>query len=195
MSQITGVPQRLLLVLSLVLAGGVLSATPVLAEGISAGSAAFRPDGWVRYHSYHYHHGKLVDPSEWTGDDVYNSTGKHQTAKQRHIAAEPLTGNYDVFQMTIQNDGPTDQFRVSALGTGDWVVKYFRGTTNITPKIVGGSYLTRSLGPGESVVIKVKVWIGDADTSIVRLLTIKSVGDPSRADTVRIKASMEGCGC
>lgn len=179
----------------IVLVGGLFSASPVLAGAGSAGGIAYRPDGWVRFHSYHYQGGKLVDPSAWHGDDIYNTTGRNQVAKRHNVAAEPLDGNYDQFQVTIQNDGAADRFRVGATGTGNWVVKYYRGRTNVTAEVVGGTFKTRSLGHGESVLLTVKVWIGDPDTSVIRLLTISSVGNPSRVDAVRIKDSFSGCGC
>lgn len=181
--------------LMIVLVGGLFSASPVLAGGGSYGGVAYRPDGWVRFHSYHYQGGKLVDPSAWHGDDVYNTTAVNQVAKRHNVAGEPLDGNYDVFQVTIQNDGATDRFRVGATGNGNWVVRYYRGKTNITTAVVGGTFMTRSLASGESLVLRVKVWIGDVDTSVARLLTISSVGNPSQKDAVRIKDSFSGCGC
>ena len=181
--------------LMIVLVAGLFSASPVSAGPGSPGGVTYRPDGWVRFHSYHYQGGTLVDPSAWHGDDIYNTTARNQVAKRHNVAAEPLDGNYDQFQVTIQNDGATDRFRVGATGPGDWVVKYYRGKTNVTAEVVGGTFMTRSLGHGESVVLKVKVWIGHVDTSVARLLTISSVNNPSQKDAVRIKDSFSGCGC
>lgn len=127
------------------------------------------------------------------GRQHLNSTGRYQTAKQ--LAAGVYDpGAYYVFQVFIQNEGPADSFMVHATGTGNWVVKYQRHKKNITSAVVDGTYETPTLD-GTNLLLKVKVWIGDPGTSMERLVTITSVGDPSRSDTVRIKASYTACGC
>ena len=152
-----------------------------------------QPDGWVRYQSFHSNFGTYIDPTPWKGDDIYNSTGKYQTSKQLAEGTyEP--GDYYVFQITIESDGPADSYHVHATGTGNWTVKYLRGKTNITAAVVDGTYETPTLD-GTDLVLKVKVWIGGAGTSMERLVKITSASDASRSDTVRIKASYSGCGC
>ncbi len=177
--------------LGAMLAGTV--ASPALAGEPSV--PTYRPDGWVRYYSAHWDGGKSVDPSPWKGDGIYNTTGRYQTAKRVIGGSSLPPGFYLVFQVMIENDGSTDRFRIGASGSDDnWAVKYFRGTTNITSAVEDGTYQTRSLGHGERVMLKVKVRIGSV-SPMVRLLTITSVGNPNRVDAVRIKGSLEGCGC
>ena len=169
----------------------LLAATPTHA------AATYRPDGWVRFHSERWDGGsnKYVTPSPWKGDDIYNLTGRYQTAKRNMIYSTPPPGLYYVFEVTIENDGAPDRFRIAASGTGNWQVKYFRQTTNITSDVVGGTYLTRSLAHGEKAILKMKVWVGYTDAATTRQLTITSIGNPGRADVVRVKASRSGCGC
>ncbi|HYI21560.1 MAG TPA: hypothetical protein VEX62_02890 [Candidatus Limnocylindrales bacterium] len=179
------------LLLGAMLAG--TAASPALAGEPSA--LTYRPDGWVRYYSARWDGGKSVDPSPWKGDGIYNTTGRYQTAKRVIGGSSLPPGFYLVFEVMIENDGSTDRFRIDASGSDDqWVVKYFRGTTNITSAVEDGTYQTRSLGHGEKLMLKVKVRI-DADSPMVRLLTITSVGNPNRVDAVRIKGNFEGCGC
>lgn len=182
---------RLFYVLGLVLVA-LTAASPVLAGPGPAGRPQ-QPDGWVRYQSFHSNFGTYKDPSPWKGDDIYNQTGQQQTAKQLAAGTyEP--GDYYVFQVTIQGDGTVDSYHVHATGTGNWQVKYFHGKTNITSEVVAGTYETPVLD-GTTWVLKVKVWIGNAGTSMERLLAISSTINPIQIDTVRIKASYTGCGC
>jgi hypothetical protein len=185
---------RLLLAGAAAIATVLVGAVPALAGPRPAGPGVYQPDGWVRYHSFHSGFGDYVDPTAWKGDDIYNSTGKYQTAKQQAIGTyEP--GDYYVFQVTFQNDGSTDRFQVTATGTGNWTVKYYVGKTNVTDAITGGIFLTKQLNHGETQRLKVKVWIGDVGTSMERLLAITSLSDSAKSDTVRIKASYSSCGC
>jgi hypothetical protein len=171
----------------------MLATSPVVAGGGSGGSLAHRPDGWVRYYSRVREDITIVEPGPWKGDDIYNTTGKHQTAKHSELSGEP-PAIYWVFKVAIENDGSSDSFRVHATGTGG-VVKYFRGTNNITAAVNAGTYETPTLGHGDKLIIKVRVYVGDPDTWTVRLVTITSVGNSNRQDAVRIKSRWEGCGC
>lgn len=169
----------------------VFAASPVLAgAGVS-----YQPDAWVRYHSFHTDGDRYLDVQPWKGDNIYNTTGRYQTSKQR---ASGSFGNnpYYVFQVAIESDGAADSYRVHATGTGGphWGAKFQRGKTNITSAVVNGTYETETLD-GTQVVLKVKVFIGDPGSSIERLITITSVSDPTRTDTVRIKVSYTACGC
>ena len=172
---------------------GTSVAVPLPVAGASSGLASYQPDGWVRYRAFHYDGGRIVEPTPWKGDNIYNSTGRYQTSKQ--VAGGVYApGAYYVFQVFIQNEGPADSFKVHATGPGNWVVKYQRGKFNVTSAVVNGTYETPVLD-GTNMLLKVKVWIGDPGTSIERQLKITSVGDPSKSDTVRIKSNYIACGC
>jgi hypothetical protein len=90
--------------------------------------------------------------------------------------------------------------RVQATGTAleGWTVKYFRGSTNITSAVVGGTFTTPLLGPGEEHLIKVKV-TRDADNfdtgNLRRLISLTSVGNSSKSDAVKLVMRHAVCGC
>ena len=136
--------------------------------------AAKRPDGRIRRGT-----GVLV------GDDIYNVTGIGQT---RSATASP--GGTVTFGVSIQNDGPSDRFRVSVMGsaTKGYAVTYLRGTTDITAAVIAGTYTSPVLAADGTflITIRIKVRSSAAVGSLVsRSLTVTSVGDPAKQDTVR----------
>jgi hypothetical protein len=178
--------------LSLVLVGGL--ALPTSAATNATAAAAYRPDGLIRFFSYRYEGGfQFKNRTPWSGNDVYNSTGQYQTEYVDLLVEE---GTYLVFKVKIENDGSSsDRFLVTGSGTANWVVKYFRGTTNITSAVVAGTYQTPPLLHGESLVFRVEVKVDPDVATKSRLVTISSVGNPNRTDTVRLNGSFHVCGC
>jgi hypothetical protein len=157
--------------------------------GVAAG-ASYRPDGHVRYYRYHSSDfGNYIAPSPWLGQNVYNTTAKHQTSKRWASGAYEGRDYYE-FQVLIQNDGSTDRFKVHATGSGG-TAKYFFRSTNITSAIVAGTYKTPMIGHGQSRKIKIRMSI----VTGARLITITSMGDPSRKDAVKVKVGWDPCGC
>jgi hypothetical protein len=62
-------------------------------------------------------------------------------------------------------------------------VKYYRGTTDITTKVVAGTYLTSSLAPGGTFVITAKVTVKSTATlgsKVTRLVTLTSFASASK---------------
>jgi hypothetical protein len=165
------------LLLGAVMAG--LLVTPALA------AARYQPDGLIRVATegvpgvppYTYH-------GPWLGYHIYNATGAHQTAVVNQGGAF-VEGAYLTFDISIQNDGSaTDRFRVKATGAPSaYVVTYSRGSTNITPAVVAGTYRTPSLAPGATYVIYAKIVMDYA--SVTRLVTIRSVTSSTRLDAVK----------
>ena len=171
------------------LLGAVMAAlfvTPALA------AARFQPDGLIRQatqgapavppvlNTYH---------GPWLGNNIYNATGAHQTAVVTG-GGTALLGIYYTFGISIQNDGSaTDRFRVKATGAPSaWVVTYSRGTTNITSAVVAGTYRTPSLAPGATYLISARITLPQSSNlsfSVARLVTIRSVGDPTKLDAVK----------
>jgi CSLREA domain-containing protein len=134
-----------------------------------------KPDGRIRKGS-----GLLV------GNNVYNLTGANQTR-----TGSAARGSRITFGISIQNDSSSDSFTVRATGTTttQYSVKYLRGTTDITAAVVAGTYTTPVLGPGGKFLIKAKVTVLNSATlgsSVTRLVTISSVGDSSRKDSVKL---------
>jgi hypothetical protein len=161
--------------------------TPALA------AARYQPDGLIRQatqgapavppvlNTYH---------GPWLGNNIYNATGAHQTAVEVTGGSAWPLGIYYTFGISIQNDGSaTDRFRVRATGAPSaWVVTYSRGTTNITSAVVAGTYRTPSLVPGATYLISARITLPQSSNlsfSVARLVTIRSVGDPTKLDAVK----------
>ena len=142
------------------------------------GSAVVRkPDGRIR----------LGSSGAFVGDNVYNTTGAGQS-----VAGSAKKGKTIVYQVSVQNDGSAaDRFKLKASGTATskFTVKYFKGSTDITRKVVAGTYRTSSLGVGAALTITVKVTVKSAaavGTSVTRLLTITSAGNSASKDAVKL---------
>jgi len=158
--------------------------TPALA------AARYQPDGLIRmatagvlgYPPYTTYHGPFL------GNNIYNATGAHQTAIFTDIGS---TGpSFLTFDISIQNDGSAaDRFTVKATGAASaWTVTYSRGTTNITSAVVAGTYRTPSLAPGATYLIHARITLRESSNlsgNVARLVTIRSVGDPTKIDAVK----------
>lgn len=140
---------------------------------------AYKPDGRIR-----------VNHGSWIGGNTYNTTGVEQSR-----SGEASPGNKVLFRISVQNDGfVSDRFTVDADGaaTPGYRVRYFHGTTEITHALKDGTYQTRVLGPGRRFTIEawVSVRSNAAPASeVTRLISIKSVGDPTKVDAVEFRAS------
>lgn len=121
------------------------------------------------------------------GNNIYNATGAGQQAIRENAGSAEVEGAYYTFVISIQNDGNrADSFRVKATGAASkaWIVTYARGATNITPAVVAGTFQTPSLAPGATYLIKAKISI-NMGGNITRLVTIRSVADPTKIDAVK----------
>jgi hypothetical protein len=161
----------------------------------ASAAAAYQPDGRIRRLCQN----KYCEPV-LLGNDVYNTTASGQKTTWTDYGAsgegDPTTV---VFRITVQNDGTrADRFRLAASGeTTGYVVKFFRGTTNITSAVMAGTYRTPSLAPGDTYLIKAKVTIVDAccGDKTARLVKIASVADPTKKDAVKFVRKFWVCGC
>jgi hypothetical protein len=100
-----------------------------------------------------------------------------------------------VYQVSIQNDSPnlTDSFTIEAsAGSPQHLrIRYFQGGTNITTDVENGTYVTTPSAPGNDRKIKIEIKIKNtapANASVTRKLTIRSVGDPTKVDAVKVTA-------
>ncbi len=170
----------------------LFGAAPVSASGsvgVHTSAVTHKPDGWIRYYRYHSTFGNYVDPSPWVGNNIYNTTGTNQTNKQPAAGAyEP--GDFFEWQVTVQNDGAADRFKFRATGAGS-TFTYRHGTTNITNAVVAGTFKTPSLASAGTYTITVRALIATGQ----RLITIKSVADPTKVDAVLAKVKYSSCGC
>ena len=189
----------------------VTFAAPASAAQIGAGPAAptYRPDGQIAVACEYVPDWYGPCNPNWTGDNVYNTTGKNQ--KRSYTDYLQYGGEPDprviVFRILIQNDGSVaDRFRVDADGvTTGYVVKFFRKSTNVTSAVDAGTYATGVIAPGASVVLKAKVVMPcpshddcgrDRAYDIAqRLVTIRSVGDPLTRDAVKFVRKPWVCTC
>jgi uncharacterized membrane protein len=105
-------------------------------------AVAYQPDSLLSYKA-----------GAFVGNGIYNTTGASQT---RGVSQGRATTA--VFHWTVQNDGGlTDQMLLSAqAGSTSFRVTFFSGTTNVTAAVVAGTY-TRSLAPGASFTLTVKI--------------------------------------
>jgi hypothetical protein len=166
------------LLLGAVMAG--LIVTPALA------AARYQPDGLIR----------MCRPScPWLGKNIYNATGAHQSAVFTQSGGGIAADAYLTFDISIQNDGSAvDSFRVKATGPASsaWTVSYSRGSTNITPAVVAGTYRTPSLAPGATYLIHAKIVIKEVG-SVTRLVTIRSVTSSTKLDAVKFGFLWKPC--
>ncbi len=159
-------------------ARGVAEADGIAAWGmVPAIPPAHKPNGRIR----------LGASGALTGNDVYNTTAAGQAA-----AGSALRGRVISFGISIQNDGTaSDSFKVKATGTATtkYTVKYYRGTTDITSRVVAGTFRTPSLAAGAAYLITAKVTVKSNATvgsSATRKLTITSVASAALKDTVKL---------
>jgi hypothetical protein len=144
--------------------------------GGGGGTPVYRPDGLIK------------GSKSFVGNNVYNTTGKNQTVKQK-----VHRGKKFVFTIQVQNDGNNaDTFTLKGPGarTG-FTVRYLNGTTgtsNVTSQVVAGTFTSLPVGP--TGVTTVRLVIGVKSTAKVGtakawLLTATSSGDPTKKDAVR----------
>ena len=180
-------------------------AVPVSAAPSGAGTAAtYRPDGRIALACQYVPDWQPCNP-DWTGDNVYNRTGRNQ----KLVWTDFLTYSTErdprviVFRISIQNDGSVaDRFRVDADGvTSGYLVKFFRMATNISSAVEAGTYTTPLIAPGASLILKAKVvmpcdsWDDCGQDRAHRLVSIRSVGDPAARDAVKFIRRIWVCTC
>jgi hypothetical protein len=141
---------------------------------------SYRPDALV----------KLSTARSYVGNNVYNLTGRNQT-----VTASTKRGTTRTFSLKVQNDGTAaDTFRLRGPGsrTG-FAVHYFAGTTDITRKVVAGTYVTATIGAGGSttyrlvVAVSAKATIGATPSW---LLQATSTHVSTRADAVKARVKV-----
>jgi len=136
-----------------------------------------KPDGRIR----------LGTTGALLGNNVYNTTGAGQAA-----TGSALRGKVITFGISVQNDGnAADSFKLKATGTATtrYTVKYYKGTTDITARVVAGTYSTGTLAAGAAVLITVKVTVkstATAGSSVSRLVTVTSAASAVAKDAVKL---------
>ena len=130
-------------------------------------------------------------PAPTGGENVYNITGAGQTQ-----AIEVSSEKTKTVYVDIQNDGAVNDRLLVRGGRGNasFAVKYLIGTTNVTSKVLAGTYSTATLPPGAKLKLKVLVTgksttIGKKHSLLIRSI---STGDVRGKDAALIKASSTG---
>ena len=135
-----------------------------------------KPDGRVN-----------VGTGAYVGNNVYNTTGASQNR-----TGSALRGQSVSFDISIQNDGTSaDRFKVKATGTATtrYTVAYYHGATNITTKVVAGTYLTPSLLRGPPTSSRPRSRSSRRPPSaraVTRLVTITSAASSTTKDAVKV---------
>lgn len=127
---------------------------------------------------------RLSSESKLLGNNIYNTTGVGQT---RSVTNSATTST---FVYSLQNDnGSADALTLMAPASSPgFTVRYFAGlsgTTDITTKVVAGTYRTASLAPGAIRAVRIQVTVASGTPSgsaAVWLATVGSVAVPSNRD-------------
>jgi DNA-binding beta-propeller fold protein YncE len=125
---------------------------------------------------------QIATGTTYVGNNIYNATGLNQTKTLKAAVGKTVT-----FKIRIENDGSgTDPLTVLGTGSGKgYSVTYFSGTTNITSKVVAGTYKI-SLAAAASVVLKMTVKVGStAVTSRSMLVKTSADHEPTKLDAVK----------
>jgi hypothetical protein len=142
--------------------------------GGGGGGGADQPDGRINKFGGAY-----------IGNNIYNADGTNQTK-----SGKARVGYIVEFHLSLQNDGDTtDAFALTLSGgsTTMYRLKFYRGSTDITTKVLAGTYVTPNVAAGAAVVITVDVVVKKGATvgsSISRLVTITSVNDNAQLDAL-----------
>jgi hypothetical protein len=125
---------------------------------------------------------QIATGTTYVGNDIYNGTGLNQSKTLKAAVGKTVT-----VKIRIENDGSgTDPLTVLGGGSGKgYSVTYFAGTTNITSKVVAGTYKI-SLAAAASVILKMTVKVGSTAVP-ARSILVKTSADhePTRLDAVK----------
>ena len=123
----------------------------------------------------------------YAGDNAYNTTALSQT-----VTVKAKRGTSKSFSIRVENDGSvSDSFSLAGPGgqTG-FTAKYLQGANDVTSQIVAGTFMTSSLVPGASVVVKLVVTVKrTAGIGVVKawVVTATSTTSTSKQDVVKAK--------
>jgi hypothetical protein len=134
---------------------------------------SYRPDALIR---------KASDAA-WLGNNVYNTTGKHQTRSMTLRQGRTVD-----IEIRAQNDGAKDSFKV--LGTGgtrQFPTTYWFKGDNVTKPVVEGKFSLRDVPARGARVLVARISVAPnatvGEVRTVRVL-ITSVGAPRMRDAV-----------
>lgn len=145
--------------------------------------ARYRPDGRI----------KKASEASYVGNNIYNTTGLNQTesARKKRRTAQ-------VFTIKVQNDGNSaDSFALKGCGdSSGFDLTYYAGmsgTTNISTRVIGGTYSMNNVAPGASRSLRMKIFVKPAaaiGATKPCLLTAKSTTQATKKDAVKGKVTV-----
>ncbi len=161
----------------------LLSFLPV--SGIAGASTTYQPDELI----------KLLNQTTWRGDNLYNTTGSHQTNP-----LEVERGTTSDFNVRIQNDG-TSPDSIGLSGCGDAPGFSVRYTTaagrDVTAAVTAGTFVFSDLAAGGSKTMTLGVSVlPQAHVGATRscLVTATSQSNTSKRDAVRASVKVVATG-
>ena len=113
------------------------------------------------------------------GQDVYNTDSNVQM--QNKYGLKP--GSTFISRVSLGNDGTSaDSFSLTNAGGSQrpYTVSYWKGTKDITKKVLAGTYVTATVQPGAATLIRIRFDIAENakhNAGITTPLPINSVGD------------------
>lgn len=125
----------------------------------------------------------------YVGNNIYNTDALSQSVSGAKAIRRTLT-----FYVSIQNDGQvTDSFtvRCSGIFNDGYKVRFFDAANDITGLVSAGNYITPTLAPGSTYVIRATVRVlarATPGSSVSRLVTVSSTAFPDFEDAVRFTA-------
>ena len=123
------------------------------------------------------------------GNNIYNGDAASQA-----VTGSAARGSSLVYQLSMQNDGTgPEKLKLKATGTAvtGYTVTYKVGTTDITSRVVAGTYETPLRAPGTQTIVTVTVRIGQGATvgsSVVRRLVVSSSTITTLKDVGKVTA-------
>ena len=164
---------------------------PMLVSSAGATSTlSQRPDAWIKLCGQS--NGCVIDPlpHPWYGKNVYNTTARHQTVRERIDNGEGVR-----FWIMFQNDGTqtdtymvhgcrgTMKFRINAVIVGKYKDVVGGTATHITQQFMNNT-ATFTLAPGDQVAITLNIITASPNLTYRCPVSITSTGDPTKKDTV-----------
>jgi hypothetical protein len=171
----------------------VLSTIPT-SSAFAGGSLPYRPDAWIKLCGQSTGCTINPPPHPWKGNNVYNTTGDHQTIPQKIEEGEGVR-----FWILLQNDGTTDD-TVTVQGCPDtnqfYVNKVLMGeqkrphwpVTDVTKAFKKGTlqFDLKAADANKAVFTLNIIERSNATVGVTKHcdVTITSAGDPSLSDTL-----------
>jgi hypothetical protein len=134
-----------------------------------------RPDGWI----------STASGWGYVGNNVYNTTGAHQTKTLNARRAQ-----YRDFHIRVYNDGnTTNTFTLKgSIAVSGSTVRYYAGDTNVTTAMRSATGYRVTLKAGVYTPLRVRITVGSTaaiGSAKPATVTARWTGDGTRTDLVK----------